>query len=132
MSAIHESDLRTVVDGCRPADATPVAIEAASLGSTAPGHLRDLKRELDAEDLVPAELTVESSFEEDCSLSTQREADRLREYVRAASFLGAGRVSVTVDAVADPEKVEPALSACAERARREGVSFDVEGPVSVE
>lgn len=59
-------------------------------------------------------------------------ADRLREYVHAASFLGAGTLSVSVGEVADAGKVEPALLACAERAAREGVSFDVEGPVSVE
>lgn len=131
MSTTRETDVGAVVDGCSPADATSVTLDAAALESTAPEHLRTLKRELDAEDLVPAELTVETAFEEDCSLATQRVADRLREYVYAASFLGAGTLSVSVGEVADAGKVEPALSACAERAEREGVSFEVEGPVSV-
>ncbi len=132
MSTTRESDVGASIDGCRRADATPVALEAAALESTAPADLRALKSELDAADLVPAELSVETAFEEDCSLSTQREADRLREYVYAASFLGAGTLTVSVGEVADAGKVEPALSACAERAEREGVSFEVEGPVSVE
>lgn len=132
MSTTRESEVGASIDGCRPADATPVALEAAALESTAPTDLRALKSELDAADLVPAELSVETAFEEDCSLSTQREADRLREYVYAASFLGAGTLTVSVGEVADAGKVEPALSACAERAEREGVSFEVEGPVSVE
>lgn len=131
MSTTRDSDVGGV-DGCRPADATPVTVEASALESTAPDDLRALKAELDAADLVPAELSVECVFDEDCSLSTQREADRLREYVYAASFLGAGTLSVSVGEVADAGKVEPALSACAERARREGVALEVEGPVSVE
>jgi sugar phosphate isomerase/epimerase len=76
-------------------------------------------------------VTVDACFDEDCSFATQDEADRLREYVRAAAFLGAGSITVSVHEVADEHKVLPALSACAERARREGVTFEVEGPVSL-
>ncbi|SEW32537.1 hypothetical protein SAMN05216285_4125 [Natrinema salifodinae] len=120
------------IDRCQPADATPVTLEAAALESTAPEYLRDLKGELTAEGLVPAELTVEACFDEDCSLATQDEVDRIRGYVRAGSFLGVGTVTVTVDDVADPEKVRPALAACAERAAREGLAFDLEGPITVD
>jgi hypothetical protein len=130
MSTTSSTD-RTI-DRCRPADATPVALEAAALESTAPEYLRDLKADLTASGLVPAELTVDACFDEDCSLATQAEADRIRGYVRAGSFLGVGTVTVSVDDVADPEKVRPALSACAERAAREGVAFDVEGPLAVD
>jgi len=120
------------IDCCQPADATPVALEAAALESTAPEYLRGLKSELTDEGLVPAELTVDACFDEDCSLATQEEVDRLRGYVRAASFLGVGSVTVTVDDVADPAKVRPALSACAERADREGIAFDLEGPITID
>lgn len=119
------------VDGCRPAEGTPVSIDAETIESTARPYLRELKAELAAEGLVPACVTAEACFDRDCSLSTQQEADRLRSVVRAAAFLGAGTVTVSVDEVADPGKVRPALSACAERARREGVDLEVEGPVSV-
>lgn len=121
----------SAVESCRPAEAEPVSIPASALESTAPGYLRDLKRELAAADKVPAVLECEASFGEDCSLAAGEEVERLREYVRAAAFLGAGRLEVTVERVAAPGKVEPALEACAERARREGVALTVEGPVSV-
>jgi len=115
------------VAACRPTEIEPVELSAESLESTAPEYLRELKRELSAEGRQPAELTVEGCFEEDCSLATQAEADRLREFVRAASFLGAGTLTVVVDEVSDAEKVRPALSALKERAHREGVTLTVEG-----
>lgn len=128
MSATPTPDVDRTIDRCRPADVTPVRIDAAALDSTAPEYLRELKRELAEEGLTPVELAVEARFDEDCSLATQEEVDRLRSYVRAASFLGAGELTVDCDAVADPEKVEPAVDACAERARREGLRFTFEGP----
>lgn len=122
---------RTLVEACRPAEAEPVSIPASALESTAPEYLRDLKYDLAASDKVPAVVECEATFGEDCSFATQEETERLREYVRAASFLGASRVRVDIETVADPEKVEPALEACAERARREGVTLTVDGPVAV-
>lgn len=119
------------IESWRTAEAEPVSIPASALESTAPGYLRELKYDLASEEKVPAIVECEATFSEDCSFATQEEIERLREYVRAASFLGAGRVEVTVETVADPEKVEPALEACAERARREGVSLTVNGPVGV-
>ena len=116
---------------CRPADVDAVRIDADALDSTAPEYLRDLKRELAREDKSPASLRVDACFDEDCSLATQEEADRLRGYVRAASFLGASTITVSCDAVEDEEKVRPALEACAERARREGIAFEFDGPLSL-
>lgn len=112
-------------------DVTPVEIEAEGLDSTAPEYLRDLRRELADEGLHPAGLAVDAVFDDGSTLATQREADRLRSYVRAAAFLGAGSVTVRVHEVADASTVRPALSACAERARREGVDLEVEGPVNL-
>ena len=132
MSATRSADVRTAIERCRVEDATPVTLDAASIHSTAPEDLRELKRELDADDLVPARVVVESCFGEDCSFATQEEADRVREYVRAASFLGASTVTVDFDGVGDAEKVRPALAAVAERARREGVTLDVAGPITLE
>ncbi|MEY7849902.1 hypothetical protein AB7C87_11975 [Natrarchaeobius sp. A-rgal3] len=132
MSTTPSSEFAPTIDRCRPADATPVSLEATDLESTAPAYLRDLKREFAEEGLVPAALTVEACFDEDCSLATQEEVDRIRSYVRAGAFLGVASVSVAVDDVADPEKVRPALSACAERAEREGVVLDLDGPFSIE
>lgn len=123
--------MSTPVERCRPADAEPVSIPADALESTAPDYLRGVKRDLEREGRVPAELTVEARFDDDCSFATQDEADRVREHVRAAALLGAGRVTVRVSAVASERKVRPALEACAERARREGVTLEVDGPVSV-
>lgn len=124
-------DLDRPIERCRPADVTPVSLEASTLESTAPTYLRDLKRELNQEGLFPAELTVDVCFDEDCSLRTQREADRLRGFVRAGSFLGVGTVTVTCDAVANPSKVRPALDACAERADREGIVLELESSGSL-
>ncbi|MEF8800719.1 MAG: hypothetical protein V5A38_07470 [Halolamina sp.] len=121
------TSVEQAVAACRPAEIEPVELSAESLDTTAPGYLRELKRELSNEGYQPAQLSVEARFEEDCSLATQEEADRLRAFVRAASFLGAGSLTVTVDEVGDAEKVRPALSALAERAHREGVTLSVEG-----
>ena len=132
MSTTPSLDVDRTIERCRPADVTPVALEAAALESTAPEYLRDLKRELNSEGLFPARVTVRACFDEDCSLRTQKEADRIRGYVRAASFLGAGAVTVDCETVADAEKVRPALVACAERAEREGLTFDLDAPISLE
>ena len=120
-----------VIERCRPENATPVCIDASAIESTATAHLQELKTELAAEDLVPARLAVEACFAENCTFSTQKEIQRVREHVRSASFLGAGTVTVSFDAVADEEKVRSALAACAERARREGIRLEVDGPVSL-
>jgi sugar phosphate isomerase/epimerase len=131
MSTTAASRVERAVAASSPADVEPVTLTASALESTAPSYLRDLKSELAAEGYQPATLQAEARFGEDCSIETQREADRLRDIVRAASFLGAGRVTVDVTAVADESRVEPALSALEERAQREGVSLSVEGPVAV-
>lgn len=123
---------RPAVEGCRPEEATPVRLEAEALDSTAPDYLRELKEELTGEDLVPARLIVDACFDEDCSLSTQEEATRIREHIRAASFLGTGTLTVSFDGVANERKVRPALAACAERARRDGVVLEIDGPLSLE
>ena len=132
MSTTPTPDVDRTVDGCHPADVTPVNIDADALDSTAPEYLRDLKRELAEEDLQPAGLTVDACFDEDCSLATQEEIERVRGYVRAASFLGAARVTLRVDDVANEAKVRPAVDACAERARREGVTLELDGPISLD
>ncbi len=113
------------------ADVEPVELSAARLKSTAPEYLRELKAELAADGYQPAGLRVSASFSEPCSFATQEEADRLRGFVRAASFLGATRVTVHVDEAADESAVESALGALAERAERDGVWLHVEGPVAV-
>ncbi|MFB6104407.1 MAG: hypothetical protein ABEJ57_04885 [Halobacteriaceae archaeon] len=123
--------VRHAIDHATPTDRTPVTLHADALESTAPEYLRDLKFELASEDLLPAELVVEADFPADDSLSTQEEADRLRSYVRAAAFLGVGTLRVDLDTVANAAKVRPALDACAERARRDGVQFTVDGPLSL-
>lgn len=113
-------------------DVTPVRLSAASLESTAPEYLLECKRDLADAGLAPATLEVTACFDDDCSLATQEEVERLRQHVRAASFLGAGRLAVRVEEVADERTVTPALEACAERAEREGVRLEVEGSVSIQ
>lgn len=130
--SVPTPDVDDLRGACRPTTATPVELEAGALESTAPEYLRDLKRELHGEDLVPAALEIEASFDRDCSLATQREIDRVREAVRAGSFLGVARVRVRCVDVANPSKVRPALAACGERAEREGLSFAVDGAISLE
>lgn len=132
MSTTATSDREPAIDGCRPADVTPVTLEAAALESTAPQYLREFKRKLIDQGLTPAALTVEACFDENCSLATQEEIDRVRDYVRAGAFLGVGRVTVTIDEVAAPKKVRPALSACAERAQRDGLCLELAGDASIE
>ncbi|MGQ3329520.1 MULTISPECIES: hypothetical protein [Halorubrum] len=123
MSTTQSDGIEATLRGCRPAEIDPIVVEAADLESTAPEHLRDLKAELSARGYQPATLSVSARFDGNDTLATQREADRLREFVRAASFLGAGRIEVRLDEVADRDAAEPALSALSERARREGVEL---------
>ncbi|GAB7008606.1 hypothetical protein [Halorubrum trueperi] len=123
MSTTQSDGIEATLRGCRPAEIEPVVVDAADLGSTAPERLRDLKAELATRGYQPATLSVAARFDEEDTLATQREADRLRDFVRAAAFLGAGRVEVRLDEVADRSAVDPALSALAERARREGVEL---------
>ncbi|QLG27485.1 hypothetical protein HUG10_07930 [Halorarum halophilum] len=132
MSTSVKPSVERAVAASEPADVEPVALDAEALDSTAPEYLRDLKADLSEAGYLPAGLRVEACFSENCSIETQAEADRLRGLVRAASFLGVGRVSVRADDVAEPTKVEPALAALAERAEREGVTLTVEGPVTLD
>lgn len=123
---------RPAVEPCRSEETTPVRLDGDALESTATDYLRDLKADLAGERLVPARLTVRACFDEDCSLSTQEEAERIREHIRAASFLGAGTLTVSFENVASESKVRPALAACAERARRDGVTLEFDGPLALE
>lgn len=123
MSTTQSDGIDATLQGCRPAEVDPIVVDGADLDSTAPGHLRDLKAELSTRGYHPATLSVVARFDGGDTLATQREADRLREFVRAASFLGAGRIEVRLDDIAEPDAAEPALSALAERARREGVEL---------
>lgn len=125
----HTTD--SLIEGCRPSDATPVTIDAASLDSTSTSYLRDLKTRLRGDGFVAAELNATASFDDDCSLSTQETVDRIRNLVDAASFLGADTLTLEVESVANPTKARPALNACVERANREGVRLDVSGAVSL-
>ncbi|MEZ3143102.1 hypothetical protein [Halobaculum sp. MBLA0143] len=125
------SDVDRAVAASRPADVESVELTAATLESTAPEYLRELKTELAASGSQPATLRAEASFEETGTLPAQRETDRLREFVRAASFLGAGRLAVEVTTVADESAARRALAALAERAEREGVTLTLDGPVSL-
>jgi sugar phosphate isomerase/epimerase len=122
MSTTASSDVERTLRGCRPADVDPVVIDASDLDSTAPEHLREIKRGLASRGYQPAAVATEAEFDAESTLERQREADRLRGLVRAASFLGAGRIEVDVDD--EPcEETRTALAALAERADREGVEF---------
>ena len=123
MSTISSPGIERTLRGCRPADVDPVVIDASDLDSTAPDHLRDLKRGLAARGYQPAAVATEAEFNVDSTLERQREVDRLRGLVRAASFLGAGRIEVSVAANAECEEVRTALAALSERADREGVEL---------
>jgi sugar phosphate isomerase/epimerase len=123
MSTTSSPGIERTLRGCRPADVDPVVIDASDLDSTAPDHLRDLKRGLAARGYQPAAVATEAEFNVDSTLERQREVDRLRGLVRAASFLGAGRIEVSVAADAECEEVCTALAALSERADREGVEL---------
>jgi len=123
MSTTSSPGIERTLRGCRPADVDPVVIDASDLDSTAPDHLRDLKRGLAARGYQPAAVATEAEFNVDSTLERQREVDRLRGLVRAASFLGAGRIEVSVAANAECEEVRTALAALSERADREGVEL---------
>lgn len=121
------ADAGRAVAGCRPTTGTPVTITAESIGSTAQSYLKRVKRELDDAGYVPAELVVEADFGTDCSLTTQSEADRIRDLIGAADYLGVGTLRVEVTGVADAAKVRPAIAALRERAEREGLTFTLDG-----
>ncbi len=127
MSKMSTTPATGTIEGCRPTDQTPVAVDADTIADAAHDDLRRLADDLASEGCVPAEVTTEACFGEDCSLATQREADRLRDLVDAAAFLGANHLTVDVCDVTAPEKARPALSAVEERARRDGVTLDVRG-----
>ena len=127
MSTTSPAGIEDALSGCRPADVEPVVVDAADLDSTAPERLRDLKRGLAARGYQPAAVAAAAEFDAESTLERQREADRLRELVRAAAFLGAGRIEVSVDG--EPcEETRTALAALSERADREGVEFVRVGP----
>ena len=123
MSTTSAEAIESTLQRCRPAAIDPVVIDASAITSTAPEHLRDLKAELASRGYQPATLSATARFDTDETLATQEEADRLREIVRAAAFLGAGRVEVTLSEVADPSVADPALTAVTERAEREGIEL---------
>lgn len=129
MSTLESSPVETAIESCRPTDLTPIVLDASSLDSTAPEHLRDLKGGLAEQGYLPAELVVEAEFSDDGPLAVQSESDRLREFVRAASFLGVGRIAVDVGDCCRPDEVETTLAALEERAHREGVAFEARGPI---
>ena len=122
MSTTQSAGIERALRGCRPADVDPVVIDAADLDSTAPEQLRELKRGLAARGYQPAAVAASAEFDAGSTLGRQREADRLRELVRAAAFLGAGRIEVAVDAD-EADEAETALAALSERADREGVEL---------
>lgn len=117
----------STVASCRPTSLDPVAVPVSALESTAPEYLRDLRAELTATGRTPAELTASAIFEEDCSIAIQETAEEVRDYVRVASHLGAGRVTLEVETSTgtDDDKVTTALEAARERARREGTTLVV-------
>jgi sugar phosphate isomerase/epimerase len=122
MSTTSPAGIEDALSGCRPADVDPVVIDAADLDSTAPEHLRDLKRGLAARGYQPAAVAAEAEFDAESTLERQREVDRLRGLLRAAAFLGAGRIEVSVTGEVR-EEARTALAALAERADREGVEL---------
>jgi hypothetical protein len=124
MSATSRSD---AFESCHPTNQTPVAVDATTIAEASRGEIRTLADDLADEGYVPATVVATAEFGEDCSLDTQREANRLRDLVATASFLGANRLTVEVEHVESPAKARPALSAVAERANREGLTFEVDG-----
>jgi sugar phosphate isomerase/epimerase len=125
------SEFDSIRANAQPIDRIPVTIDADALDTTTTPYLRELKRDLRADGLLPAEIAAATDFDVDCTRATQRTVDRIRALVDAAAFLGASTVSLTVDSVADESKVRPALNACAERARRAGIVLEVEGAVTL-
>lgn len=120
------ADAGRAVAGCRPTAGTPVSIDADAIESTAEAHLQQVKDELDDAGFVPSEVVVRADFCADCSITTQSEADRVRDVIYAADYLGAGTVRLEIEGVADRRKVRPAVSALRERAQREGLTLAVE------
>jgi sugar phosphate isomerase/epimerase len=116
-SAVDHEPLGTV---------TPVRLDAASLPSIAPDFLRDLQRDLADTGRAPVELAATVSFEDDCPIATQSAADRVRDLVRAASLLGVNRLALTVEGGDPSEAATTALAACTERARKEGVTLEID------
>jgi len=99
------SSPESAIDRCQPADATPVALEATALESTAP-KTSSAQARTDRGWAGSRRVDRRGVFRRDCSLATQEEVDRIRGYVRG-SFLGVGTVTVTVDDVANPRRSDP-------------------------
>lgn len=120
------ADAGRALTGCQPTTGTPVTIAADAIESTSEAYLTQLKAALDDEGYVPSEVVVRADFGADCSITTQTEADRVRDLLYAADFIGAGTVRLEIDDVADEGKVRPAVSALRERAQREGLTLVIE------
>lgn len=128
MSTESASGEPSIETACRPTNVTPVEIDGNELEVSDTDRIRAFKESLVEAGYQPTTLRVSARFEEDCSLVTQREVDRLREYLRAAAFLGVTELAIDLECVSSSEKVGPALSALAERGRRDGVTVTVDGP----
>lgn len=116
-----------LIHQCRPTDVTAVEISGTDLETTAPSYLRELKAQFIAHDRQPSRIVVSATFDTACSIETQHEVDRLRDYVRTASVLGAGQLVVEIDDVEAPDRVEPALAALSEQAERNGIALSITG-----
>lgn len=132
MSTTQATDAHRVVNRCQPANLTPVTLDASTFDSTSREYLRELQAELDQRGFIPAQLSVDLCLTTDCSYTAQLEVDRLREYVQVASFLGATRVTAHFDEVGNERAIRPALAACVERARREGIALELDGPLALD
>lgn len=114
---------------CHDLGGTPVRITAESLRSVEPSYLRAVSDRLLADDRYPAELYIDTRFDSDRPLDTQSECERIRSYLKAGKDLGVNAVTVSCQGETDEDAVRSALRACAERAERDGLVFNIEGSV---
>lgn len=115
----------SAIASCRPTSLESVSLPASAPESTAPEYLRDLRAELNESGRIPAELIASIGFTQNCSFAVPETVDRVRRLARAASHIGASRVTLPVEtgSAVDDTKVTAALDAARERARWEGVTL---------
>lgn len=114
---------------CEALDATPVTLHTDDLPSTAPSDLRAIQHRLTTTDRIPARLQTTVTFDDDCPFAINEIVTNLRDYLRAADFLGITTFTIAVTAYPSPAQsaIRDALTAFRERAHRHGITVTVTG-----
>lgn len=107
---------------------TPVRIEAEKLETTDPEYLRDLKFDFAQNGLVPAEMVISGYFDAGTAQGIRLELDAIKEYIRAAAFIGISQVCISIESPKTLKPTDELFTPYIDYARKEGISLHIKGP----